>query len=69
MGYPASIHSEHLGVTGWYPYDVSNNLNEAWDHTRIHPDCFQRDEYTFLLYLNPELNPGELGRLSSLYSS
>ena len=52
----------HLtGREGWYPYDVSNNLNEPWDHTRIHPDCFGRDEYTLLVYLNKEYEPGDLG--------
>ena len=53
---------EHVtGTTGWYPYDVCNNLNEAWDHTRIHPDCFGRDDYTILLYLNSDYEPGHLG--------
>ncbi|XP_063682332.1 uncharacterized protein LOC134817140 [Bolinopsis microptera] len=49
------------GHEGWYPYDVSCNLNRAWDHTRIHKDCYDKDEYTFLLYLNPEFKPGHLG--------
>ena len=49
------------GHSGWYPYDVSCNLNRAWDHTRIHKDCYDKDEYTFLLYLNPEIKPGDLG--------
>ena len=53
---------EHTtGKGGWYPYDVSNNLNKAWDHTRIHPDCFGRDDYTLLVYLNSEYIPGDLG--------
>ena len=53
----------HLtGRRGWYPYDVSNNLNKAWDHTRIHPDCFGREEYTVLLYLNEEYSSGDLVR-------
>ena len=52
---------ELTGREGWYPYDVSNNLNEPWDHTRIHPDCFERDEYTLLVYLNKEYQPGDLG--------
>ncbi|KAL5255199.1 hypothetical protein ACHWQZ_G014588 [Mnemiopsis leidyi] len=49
------------GHADWYPYDVSCNLNRAWDHTRIHKDCYDKDEFTFLLYLNPEFKPGDLG--------
>ena len=48
------------GHQGWYPYDISCNLNRAWDHTRIHKDCYDKEEYTFLLYLNPDLGPGDL---------
>jgi len=48
------------GHKGWYPYDISCNLNRAWDHTRIHKDCYDKEEYTFLLYLNPDLGPGDL---------
>ena len=49
------------GHEGWYPYDVSCNLNRAWDHTRIHKDCYSKEEYTFLLYLSPDYQPGHLG--------
>eukprot|EP00058_Branchiostoma_floridae_P025287 XP_002610777.1 hypothetical protein BRAFLDRAFT_126315 [Branchiostoma floridae] len=46
---------EHVsGKKGWYPYDVSCNLIRNADHTRIHEDCSpHEEEWTFLLYLNP----------------
>nr|XP_006820061.1 PREDICTED: uncharacterized protein LOC102810274 [Saccoglossus kowalevskii] len=38
----------------WFPYDVSCNLIRSADHTRIHEDCEpHEDEWTFLIYLNP----------------
>ena len=49
------------GHEGWYPHDISCNLNRAWDHTRIHKDCYFKEEYTFLLYLTPGYKPGDLG--------
>ncbi|XP_066295870.1 uncharacterized protein [Branchiostoma lanceolatum] len=46
---------EHVsGKKGWYPYDISCNLIRNADHTRIHEDCSDHEEeWTFLLYLNP----------------
>ncbi|KAI8479615.1 hypothetical protein Bbelb_426330 [Branchiostoma belcheri] len=46
---------EHVsGKKGWYPYDISCNLIRNADHTRIHEDCGpHEEEWTFLLYLNP----------------
>ncbi|XP_070560656.1 uncharacterized protein [Ptychodera flava] len=42
------------GKDTWFPYDVSCNLVRSADHTRIHHDCDRaEEEWTFLLYLNP----------------
>lgn len=50
------------GQQGWYPMDIACNLVRAWDHPRIHKDCYDKEveDYTFLLYLNPDLGPGDL---------
>eukprot|EP00116_Pleurobrachia_bachei_P008335 sb/3468597/ len=49
------------GHDSWYPYDISCNLNRAWDHTRIHKDCYGKEEYTFLIFLTPNYQPDHLG--------
>ncbi|XP_038073758.1 uncharacterized protein LOC119741890 [Patiria miniata] len=44
--------------TSWYPYDVALNIVRSADHTRIHQDCEEwEDEYTMVLYLNPDWRP------------
>ncbi|XP_022085586.1 uncharacterized protein LOC110976538 [Acanthaster planci] len=44
--------------TTWHPYDVSLNIVRSADHTRIHQDCDEwEDEYTLVLYLNPDWHP------------
>jgi Rps23 Pro-64 3,4-dihydroxylase Tpa1-like proline 4-hydroxylase len=54
------------GNTDWYPYDVSINVIRGAEHTRIHQDCEeQEEEYTLLLYLNPEFDtPNSHGETS-----
>jgi Rps23 Pro-64 3,4-dihydroxylase Tpa1-like proline 4-hydroxylase len=50
------------GWDGWYPYDVSCNLIRVTDYTRIHLDCDESaDEWTFLLYLNPNWGENDYG--------
>lgn len=42
------------GHVDWFPYDISCNLIRNADTTQIHHDCeVHEDEWTFLLYLNP----------------
>ncbi|XP_033642095.1 uncharacterized protein LOC117302311 [Asterias rubens] len=42
------------GTDEWFPYDVACNVIRSFDYTRIHEDCeVQEDEWTFLIYLNP----------------
>ncbi|PIK54879.1 hypothetical protein BSL78_08216 [Apostichopus japonicus] len=42
------------GVSTWYPYDIACNNIRAFDSTQNHQDCETwEDEWTFLLYLNP----------------
>lgn len=51
------ITEDLTGISDWYPYDISINVIRGADHTRIHADCEEwEDEYTLLLYLNPELD-------------
>ncbi|XP_028418747.1 uncharacterized protein LOC114544275 isoform X2 [Dendronephthya gigantea] len=50
------------GLNEWYPYDVSMNIVHSFHHTRIHEDCEDYEhEYTFLLYLNKDLNENQYG--------
>ncbi|CAH1246239.1 Hypp7687 [Branchiostoma lanceolatum] len=49
------IVSHVSGNSGFYPYDVALNLIRLADHTMIHEDCENaRDEFTLLIYLNPD---------------
>jgi Rps23 Pro-64 3,4-dihydroxylase Tpa1-like proline 4-hydroxylase len=44
-----------LGRDDYYPYDVTCNLIRTFDHPQIHTDSQPMfNEYTFLLYLNPD---------------
>ncbi|XP_002739886.1 uncharacterized protein LOC100373740 [Saccoglossus kowalevskii] len=48
--------------TEWYPYDVSLNVIRNADHTHIHTDCEKfEDEFTFLLYMNPDWDVNKYG--------
>jgi Rps23 Pro-64 3,4-dihydroxylase Tpa1-like proline 4-hydroxylase len=50
------------GKDKWFPYDVSCNLIRNADHTRIHNDCEpEEDEWTFLIYLNPNMTKNDYG--------
>ncbi|XP_062506019.1 uncharacterized protein LOC134182606 [Corticium candelabrum] len=50
------------GSGDWFPYDVSCNLIRATDYTRIHLDCDKiSNEWTFLLYLNPNWGENDYG--------
>ncbi|XP_028394289.1 uncharacterized protein LOC114518487 isoform X2 [Dendronephthya gigantea] len=50
------------GHAEWFPYDVSCNLIRNADTTQIHHDCTrQENEWTFLLYLNPDWSANDYG--------
>ncbi|EDO45046.1 predicted protein [Nematostella vectensis] len=50
------------GSNKWFPYDISCNLIRYADHTRIHHDCNQNeDEWTHLIYLNPDMEKNDYG--------
>ena len=50
------------GHGDWFPYDVSCNLIRNADTTQIHHDCVDgEDEWTFLLYLNPDWSINDYG--------
>ena len=50
------------GHRDWFPYDVSCNLIRNADATQIHHDCSEdEDEWTFLLYLNPDWRVDDYG--------
>ena len=52
-----NVVADVTGYTDWYPYDVSINVIRGAEHTRIHQDCEEwEEEYTLLLYLNPEFD-------------
>ena len=49
----------------YYPYDVTCNLIRGFDHPEIHTDCEpEQDEYTFLVYLNPNCTADWQGETS-----